>query len=995
MNQKTFSGLVLLIFAASGFSGLIYESIWTHYLKLFLGHAAYAQTLVLAIFMGGMALGSWVCSRYSARWKNLLIGYAVVEAVIGVCALLFHPLFEQAIQFSYAGVLPRLETAFWANAYKWTLSSLLILPQSVLLGMTFPLMSGGVLRLQRDKPGRIIALLYFANSLGAAIGVLASGFLLIRLAGLPGTIGVAGLINLILALAVWLLVKKGHSGPVEKEAAQLDVTERPKGRSYALLLLVALLTGAASFMYEIGWIRMLGLVMGSSTHSFELMLSAFILGLALGGLWIKNRIDGIAVPERFLAYVQVAMGLFALSTLLMYGQTFNVMGWLVRTLAKTDSGYLLFNLSSNAIALAVMLPATFCAGMTLPLITSSLLRRGNGERSIGAVYAANTLGAILGVFFAIHVGMPLLGVKGLIIFGAGCDIALGVLLLRFATDQGVRAQWPKVALAGACVLVTAFLFFNLNPYKMASEVYRSGALMEPGRVDFLYYRDGKTATISSLLEKDSGVVSINTNGKTDASIGMAVGGQPSSDEPTMILAAVLPMALHPQARQVANIGLGSGLTTQTLLDNLHLTQVDTIEIEKFMVEAAKNFRPRVDAVYTDPRSRIFIEDAKTFFSAHNKKYDIIISEPSNPWVSGVAGLFSEEFYRLLNRHLADDGIFVQWLQMYEVDNDLATSVLKAVSNNFSDFAVYASNDVDMLIVAKKKGTLPELDPATLKMPGISAALKRIYVNNQQDLELRKMGSKSYLSELLGSSAAPANSDYYPYVDQSAARTRFLQSDAFEFHTLSNTLLPLFEMLTGSEPKWSVTEVSFPTFLFKLQSAYIAMVIRDYTLTGSIDPRYGNVPPEIRQKAGRFRELFYGCRAGADASSRHGSLFAGAVAMIPYLRPPELEAVWKKLEAGPCAQSLLPAERQWIALFKAVGTRDAAAISLGAGTILANGQPVQPDALRFVVAAGMAGSLMQDDREGSLALWTAYRNRMFGNSPPDLMFRLLEAESRRP
>jgi hypothetical protein len=229
---------------------------------------------------------------------------------------------------------------------------------------------------------------------------------------------------------------------------------------------------------------------------------------------------------------------------------------------------------------------------------------------------------------------------------------------------------------------------------------------------------------------------------------MSPGRQPSGDEPTMILAGVLPMAFHPQARTVANIGLGSGLTTQTLLSNPQLKQVDTVEIEETVVEAAKSFRPRVDLVYTDPRSTIFIEDAKTFFSVHGKKYDIIISEPSNPWVSGVAGLFSQEFYSLINRHLTEDGLFVQWIQLYEQDNDIVLSVLKAISDNFSDFAAYAANDLDMLIVAKKKGVLGDFDPGVLQIPQISQALARIYINGVQDIALRKMGSKQFFNKLI-------------------------------------------------------------------------------------------------------------------------------------------------------------------------------------------------------------------------------------------------------
>ncbi|MBP2683444.1 MAG: Spermine synthase, partial [Deltaproteobacteria bacterium] len=502
--------LFYLLFTLSGFSGLIYESIWTHYLKLFLGHAAYAQTLVLAIFMGGMAIGSWLCSRYSARWRNLLFGYALAEGVIGACAVVFHGVFARAIEFSYTAVLPRLAAPLWIASYKWTLAALLILPQSVLLGMTFPLMSAGILRLFPDRPGRTIGLLYFTNSIGAAAGVLASGFLLIRTVGLPGTIGIAGVINVALALTVWYLAR--GTVPHRSDATEAsEIRSRHRGTAgYRLFLLASMVTGLASFIYEIGWIRMLSLVLGTSTHAFELMLSAFILGLACGGLWIQGKIDQIVAPVRYLARVQVVMGVFALATLVLYGNTFGAMQWLIKVLPKSGAGYGLFNLASSAIAMAIMLPATFCAGMTLPLITYVLLREGAGEKSIGAVYAANTVGAIAGVFFAIHVGMPGLGLKGLITSGAGLDIALGVGLFWWLSAREPGGSRPVAVTAlGIGAVAATILFVELDPYKMASGVYRSGYLLERREHRLLYHRDGKTATVS-LLENSDGSLAINT-----------------------------------------------------------------------------------------------------------------------------------------------------------------------------------------------------------------------------------------------------------------------------------------------------------------------------------------------------------------------------------------------------------------------------------------------------------------------------------------------------
>ena len=985
-------GVFFLLFTISGFSGLIYESIWTHYLKLFLGHAAYAQTLVLAIFMGGMAIGSWACSRFSMRWKNLLLGYALAEGAIGLCALVFHPIFTAALDLSYGTIIPQLGKPALVYAFQWSLSALIILPQSILLGMTFPLMSAGILRLFPDRPGRSIALLYFTNSIGAAAGVLMSGFLLIRLVGLPGTVMFAGFINIVLALTVWTLVRK--SAPTEERSglAAGEVRDRTGVAQPRLLLLVSLATGTASFIYEIGWIRMLSLVLGTSTHAFELMLSAFILGLAFGGLWIQRRIDTIASPIRYLAGVQLVMGLLALSTLVLYGNTFEVMQWIVRSLPRTDAGYTLFNLSSSGIAMAIMLPTTFCAGMTLPLITFTLLRRGYGERSIGAVYAANTVGAIIGVFFAIHLGMPLLGLKGLITFGAALDIALGVALYwGVAADYSGRRVQLAVTVVGVVAVAGTLFFVQLDPYKMASGVYRLGHLFSNESHALQYHQDGKTATVS-LLGMADGSLAINTNGKTDAAIMMKPGGESTTDESTMSLCAILPLALNPHVRTAATIGLGSGLTSQTLLSYPLITAVDTVEIEKKMVEAARFFRPRVDRVYTDPRSRIYIDDAKTFFSTTNRKYDLIVSEPSNPWVSGVAGLFSEEFYRRIHSHLNDNGLFVQWVQLYEIDVDLVLSVLKAISGSFPDYAVYASHDYDLFIIAVKNGALPAIDPRVLSMPEVAAPLRHIYIAGAQDIELRRIGDKQSLHRFIQSFPIRANSDYFPVLDQNAARARFLGKTASELTGFMHFPLPAQEMLSGTRAARQTTSIVSSPHYLESRAAETAMGLSDYFLHGGFVPGSKAVSPELRQQAAMVRALFRTCPDQKTQDRSVGSLFAVSIAMTPYLAPAELDAVWRALEKGPCRESLTPHIRQAVALFKAIGRRDGQAMSESARTMLDDSRTMTRSTVKYLVSAAMLGSLAQGDRQTAAELWARYSPVLFGDSKPDLLLQVLAAES---
>ena len=981
LKQLHSRATLFLLFTLSGFAGLIYESIWSHYLKLFLGHAAYAQTLVLAIFMGGMALGSWLCSRFSGGWKNLLVGYAVAEAVIGACAFAFHPLFVAATGAAFDTVLPALGSELAATWFKWSLGAALILPQSILLGMTFPLMSGGLIRRHPDAPGASLAMLYFSNSLGAAIGVLASGFFMIAKLGLPGTIQAAGVINLALAALVWLIARGA-----EPAAAAPTSTDQGEDRGYfRLLLATALLTGAASFIYEIAWIRMLSLVLGASTHSFELMLSAFILGLACGGYWVKRRIDRTADPTRLLGVVQVVMGLLALATLPLYGTMFEVMTWVMKGLARSESGYALYHLSSHAIALAIMFPATFCAGMTLPLITYALLRRGHGEKSIGAVYAANTLGAILGVFAAAHLGMPLLGLKNLVAAGAAIDTLLGVYLLwRVAPGRLAPALAGGAA---ALALVLAFALVQFDVYRMVSGVFRHGTIYTAADMKPLFYRDGKTATVS-LVEFPEGT-SIRTNAKSDGAINLKPGAR-ISDEITMVLTSVLPLALKPEAKNAAIIGMGTGLTVHTMLANSKIDAVETIEIEPAMVEAARGFIARNANAYADPRSHIRIDDAKTFFSTRNGRYDIIISEPSNPWVSGVSNLFSNEFYHLVRRYLKPGGVLVQWFQLYEIDISLVASVLRALGDNFPDYAIYASTDNDLLIVAGDAATLAQPLADVFREPGLARELRTVHMQNLADLHVRKIASRATIHPLMQSYPVPANSDYYPYLDLNAARYRFLQQGAGELASLNTAGVPVIPMLEGGNPPPQVS-LDGADYFGLIEQIRRAQYVRDSYLKPN--PPEPLALPRALQKDLELASLrALDCWDPARHDAWLHSLFEVAIAVNSFLPPEETAAIWRRFESAGCYGSLPRQYKLWIALFKAVGARDAADMSALAAQLFEAAGDLPAESRRYLLTAAMTGYLAQDKSREALQAWERYSPSVSRDERAHLMLRLLYAKA---
>jgi predicted membrane-bound spermidine synthase len=986
------------LFVASGFAGLIYESIWTHYLKLYLGHAAYAQSLVLIVFMGGMALGAALCARRSTQVRNPLAAYAAIEAAIGVCALAFHEVFAASTDWSYAVVLPALGELWPAQdaggaalAAKLALSCALILPQSVLLGATFPLMSAALVRASaRDAhtvSGEPVAMLYFANSLGAAAGVLASGFVLIAWVGLPGTLRTAGAINLALAAAVLLLARAGGAAaaPVAPRAGD----ERPGAER--LLLAIALFTGLASFIYEISWIRMLSLVLGASTHSFELMLSTFILGLALGGLAVRRTVDRADNPERLLGWVQVAMALAALATLPVYDRSFELMEYLMKGLARTEAGYLLFNLAGQGISALVMLPATFLAGMTLPLITGALLRRGAGERAIGQVYAANTLGAIAGVLLAVHLGLPYLGLKGTLIAGALVDALLGIALLhRFAPGTGGRRQLAAAAAGCLLAFLPLALLFELNPNKLTAGVFRHGDLSTSADARILYAKDGKTATVHLAGYGDT--YSIRTNGKSDGSINMDRDGLRGSDEITMVLTGVLPLALKPETRNAAVIGIGTGLTMHALLQSLSVERVETVEIEAAMAEAARGFAPRNSSAFADPRGSIVIDDAKTFFSTRGRRYDVLISEPSNPWVSGVAGLFTREFYRRIRTHLEPGGILVQWFQLYEIDASLLASVMRALGGEFAHYAVYAPSDHDLLILASATPLPPLASAAVFAQATLAQELRAVQVFAPGDLDARYLGSRRTLEPLFASYGMPANSDYRPILDLNAVRHRFLERSAADVVAMLNAGVPVLDMLEPGLQRRPVNPESRGADGFeRIENTRLARYAREYLMQAQ-PPGPARVGTQLQKDLEVVKLRLIECRAPRDQDVWLHSLLNVARTVNPYLPATEAAQVWARLRAQTCYRDLLEFQRRWIELFAAVAERDGRRMAELAGAALAEQAELGRDAREYLVIAGMAGRIAAGQLPEAKKLWTRQEPELRNAKSP--LLRLLRCHAER-
>jgi hypothetical protein len=816
-------------FLLSGVAGLVYEVLWSRYLGLFVGHGAYAQILVLAVYLGGMAIGSFAIAERSRRLVQPLLWYAGAEGVLALFGIAFHWLFLIVTELGYEVLFPAAGSAGAVGALRWGLAGLLILPQAIVLGTTFPLMAAGLVRADRDHPGGAVAAAYLLNTFGGALGVLLAGFVFIGAFGLPGTSLAAAALNLTAAGLVWRRVRAGTegAGAIAPAGRDPNTSERhevprpaddhastavpavPSERSLATILLsVAFGTAVASFAYEIGWIRMLSLVLGSATHSFELMLSAFVLGIALGALLIRRRSDASEDRVLLLGGIQVLMGLTALLSLLVYLGMFEAMAGLVRTFGGQANGYVWFNAGRYGLALLLMLPSTVLAGMTLPVLTAALLAAGIGERTIGQVYGVNTMGSVFGAAVAGLVALPALGLEGLIVAGAALDVVLGLWLLERAGRWRGYGRGPVLAATGASILLFVGVpgLVSFDPTMLASGVYRRGVL-EGERWESLFYRDGRTATVSAHIGTTDGVIVLATNGKPDASLGprwVLAGRDTLPEEPiprgrdfaTQVLAPIVGLAHRPDARAAANIGHGSGMTASSLLTSESLERVVTIEIEPLMVEGSLVFMPANRLALTDPRASYVFDDAKSYFAYRRERFDLIVAEPSNPWVSGIASLYTREFYERATTYMSEGAVFVQWTQLYELNDDLFLSILAALDAVFPYYRAYLVGDSDVAIVASLE-PLPDPDWSVLQSEGFRTLTTGAPSFLPQHLEAGFLFDAETMRPLLERRPVPANSDFHPLLDLGADRARFEQQVAYGIYGFAVERVDLQRYLTGA------------------------------------------------------------------------------------------------------------------------------------------------------------------------------------------------------
>lgn len=716
---------ILLVFALSGASGLIYELVWMRRLTLIFGSTTLATSTVLAAFMGGLALGSYLFGRFADRSpETALFTYGLLEVAIALLAVLM-PLLFRGVEAVYLRAYPRLEgmpQLFFV--VQFLLAAVVIMLPTTLMGGTLPLLGRAVV-LRLDEVAGRVGTLYAANTFGAGAGTALATYLLLPFAGLWRSQLLAALLNL--AAGGTALMLDGYlrlrRPPVQAEPARTE-----KARTQAIpaavkvLLVGTALSGFAAMLNEVVWARALALVLGSSVYALGMMLLVFLIGLGIGSaLFARWRLS----HRQTVATFALAQAGIAAASLLGVVLIPHLPVVFMRAFPLIEHSFIQQQLLSLFLASVLVLPPAILFGIAFPAViaaTAGALR--TVGRGVGSVAALNTIGTVVGAFLGGFVLIPQLGLRATLMLAAAATTASAVAVIWMGPLSSRRGR-PLVTLLAAVPLLLALV---LPPW--SREVLASGAafyapvyksvdelLAAVRETELLYYRDGVSSTIS--VDRQGNHRFYRVNGKTDASTD-------PGDMANQLLLGHLPMLLHPDPADVFILGLGTGVTAGAVA-RYPVRSIEIVDIEPAAREATRFFEAENRRVLADPRARLITADGRNALLARPRTYDVIISDPSDLWVAGVGTLFTREFYEVARSRLRPGGIMVQWIHTHALLPAQLKLIVATFRSAFPATSLWRPNRGDIILMGSVAPVVWDYDRLRQRMEGAGVAedLQRI------------------------------------------------------------------------------------------------------------------------------------------------------------------------------------------------------------------------------------------------------------------------------
>jgi len=698
--------LCYLLFFLSGATGLIYEILWVRLLERVLGSSPQAVSIVLTCFMGGLALGSFLGGRWAdkiSKRENLFLTYGSMEALVGIWALLIPilgTLTQPLLSFLYN---LSCQPSYYIGCL--VVAVFLILPATTLMGATLPVL----IRLINQLPGALSVrsgTLYGLNTLGAALGSIYCGFISIPKMGVYKTLFFAVSLNLLIFLIVYLTVKKGYFS-IPSAPKTLGETERGRYNIDRLVIVSALLfgiSGMCALSFEIIWTNLLGLLIGPTTYSFTIVVSTFIIGIGLGSVIFGRIQKKIPWDIGSLIFLEILMALFFLIISHVMG---NLQFFYSKLIFSFKDDLVLMWFLQGLILFALMLPPTLLSGAMFPLCLNIVNPQLSDLGKVsGFLYASNSIGCILGSLMTGFILLPILGkilsIKLLAFVQVLVSLGCALLLLRRALARDKKL----IPLAFVCIILVGTLpkwdlsllaygrYHNFTELRPALQkvgwiqaIFSGNRILRTfeGPREVVYAGDGLTGfTVVQRYVDSVGNerFSLITSGKPDASS--------HGDRATQCLLAHIPMLFHPSPRSVMVLGLASGMTAGEVL-HYPIESLDVLEISKQVLHASHFFASYNNQLFLDKRVKIIQQDGRVHLTHTKTRYDVIISEPSNPWMAGLANLFSLEFFDHGKRRLKEGGIFLQWIHSYEMDWETFSLICNTFFKVFQSGAIFKTS----------------------------------------------------------------------------------------------------------------------------------------------------------------------------------------------------------------------------------------------------------------------------------------------------------------
>jgi len=693
-----------LLFFFSGATGLVYELLWVRILYQSFGSTIQSITTVVAAYMGGLGLGAWLLGRKADRHARPAALYGWLEIVIGVFGLA-SPLVLSLAHRVYIGAAGTLSPGGGASiALRFGLAALVLLVPTTLMGGTLPALTKGFMGVERDRLQTSLGRLYALNTLGAVVGTALAGFFLIERVGIRPSLYATAAVNLTLGAVALALAR-----PLEPSPAAPSPTARPSDRIRRVALALLAVTAFASLLDEIAWTRVLVMVVGGSTYAFTLVLLVFLLGIGLGSAIVARRSPARPPP---VADAALAQGITGAGAALLLG-FFSVLPlYVIRVFGHPGFGATeRLALLGVAVGAVVLIPAVGM-GLSFPLLADLAAPRDVARGAdVGVAYALNTLGSIAGAVLTGFVLVVTFGTEttlrlGLVINGLAA-LVLAALAARGVAEASAehRALRLRVLAAGGLGSIALGAAFGAAGWSsrlidLGPTIYARDPMSPAALQAFLAHRgarqlafhEGRNATVS-VWEGLSGRT-LRVNGKVDAS--------DQGDMDTQIMLGLAPAAARPEATSALVIGFGSGVTTRVLADVPGMRRVRVVEIEPAVLSVSGLFAAVNDSILSRPTVSAVVDDARSALQLRRDVFDIIVSEPSNPWVAGVATLYTPEFFRIARSRLAAGGVFGQWVQLYQLPLPVVAGIVRNVRAVFPHVEMWFSSGLDLMILASDR-----------------------------------------------------------------------------------------------------------------------------------------------------------------------------------------------------------------------------------------------------------------------------------------------------